>query len=56
MRVALAQLDCELGDVPENTRRARALIAQARAERADLVVLPELTLTGYSLGRVPDDV
>jgi predicted amidohydrolase len=56
VRVALAQLDCELGDVPENTRRARALIAQARAERADLVVLPELTLTGYSLGRVPDDV
>jgi predicted amidohydrolase len=56
VRVALAQLDCELGDVPENTRRARALIAEARAERADLVVLPELTLTGYSIGRVPDDV
>jgi predicted amidohydrolase len=56
VRVALAQLDCELGDVPENTRRAQAVIAEARAERADLVVLPELSLTGYSIGRVPDDV
>lgn len=56
VRVALGQLDLELGDVPENTRRARALIGEARAKQADLIVLPELTLTGYSLGRVPDDV
>ena len=56
VRVALAQLDCELGDVPENTRRARELIGEARAQRADLIVLPELTLSGYSLGRVQDDV
>jgi predicted amidohydrolase len=56
VRVALAQLDCELGDVPENTRRARALIAEAKGKQADLVVLPELTLTGYSIGLVPDDV
>jgi predicted amidohydrolase len=56
VRVALAQLDCVLGDVRENTRRAIELIREAKAGAADLIVLPELMLTGYSIGRVPDDV
>jgi N-carbamoylputrescine amidase len=56
VRVALAQLDPVLGDVQENTRRSHEALSRARAEGVDLVVLPELTLTGYSLGRVSDDV
>ncbi len=56
MRVALAQSDLVLGDVEENTRRSREALRRARSEGADLLVLPELTLTGYSLGRVSDDV
>jgi predicted amidohydrolase len=56
VRVALAQVAPALGDVPENTRRSREALSRARSEGADLVVLPELTLTGYSLGRVSDDV
>ena len=56
MRVALAQLDCVLGDVEENARRARAAIAEARGQDADLVVFPELHLTGYALGTVQNDV
>ncbi len=56
VRVALAQLDCALGDVPENVRRVRETLAAATAESADLVVFPELMLTGYALGRVEDDV
>lgn len=55
MRVALAQLDCVLGDVQENARHARKAIAEARAAGADLIVLPELNLTGYALGAVGDD-
>ena len=39
-----------------NTRRTHELLDRARVEAADLVVLPELTLTGYSLGRVNEDV
>jgi predicted amidohydrolase len=54
--MALAQIDCALGDVAENTRRAKEVVARARSQGADLVVLPELTLTGYTLGRVSDDV
>lgn len=56
MRVAIAQIDCALGDVPENAQRATELIAEARAQRAELVVFPELSLSGYSLGQLGDDV
>jgi predicted amidohydrolase len=56
LRVALAQVDCVLGDVEENARRAREQIARARAQDCDLVVFPELNLTGYALGAVADDV
>jgi predicted amidohydrolase len=56
LRIALAQVDCALGDVAENARRAREVIARARDDGADLVVFPELSLTGYALGAVTDDV
>jgi predicted amidohydrolase len=56
VRVALGQVEPALGDVPENTRRTREVLDRARSEGADLVVLPELMLTGYSLGRVSEDV
>ena len=56
LRVALAQVDCALGDVAENARRAHEAIARARDEGADLVVFPELSLTGYALGAVTEDV
>jgi predicted amidohydrolase len=56
LRVALAQVDCVLGDVEENVRRAREQIARARADGAELVVFPELSLTGYALGAVTEDV
>src|SRR3954454_22734573 len=55
VRVALAQMDCALGDVAENARRIRRLLAEA-AGAADLVVFPELALTGYSVGDVDGDV
>ena len=56
LRVALAQVDCALGDLEENAARARAAIDEARAQGADLVVFPELNLTGYAVGTVGDDV
>src|SRR3954452_11842507 len=45
MRVALAQIDCDLGDVAGNARRVRETLAAV--PDADLVVFPELALTGY---------
>ncbi|MCA1853565.1 MAG: hypothetical protein LC647_14570, partial [Beggiatoa sp.] len=49
MRVALAQIDCLLGDIDENLRRAREVVAEAKDKGADLVVFPELSLAGYAL-------
>ena len=56
MRVALAQIDCSLGDIDRNLCRAKEAVAEARDEAADLVIFPELSLTGYSLGQVSDEV
>jgi predicted amidohydrolase len=50
VRIALAQVDSRLGDLDANAARAREACAGARAAGADLVVFPELQLSGYGLG------
>src|SRR3954463_8670173 len=45
--ITLAQLNPTVGDVLGNAAKARAARAQARADGADLVVLPELFIAGY---------
>ena len=47
--LALAQINTHLGDLPANLEKHLALIEQARSAGADLVVFPELSLTGYVL-------
>ena len=49
IRVALAQLAPSLGELDRNLRRHHELLEQARAEKADLIVFPELGQTGYQL-------
>jgi len=45
MRIALAQIDVTVGDIEGNLQRC--LDAVASADGADVVLLPELALTGY---------
>jgi len=47
MRIALAQLNVVVGDLEGNVERIGTAIAEARGAGADLVVLPELAVTGY---------
>ena len=47
MKIALAQINTTPGDVAGNTRRIVEALGQAAAQGADLVVLPELTISGY---------
>src|SRR5262245_27452285 len=47
--VALAQIAPKLGHVRANLTRHLEIIDRARAAGADLVVFPELSLTGYDL-------
>ena len=49
LRIALAQIAPRLGLLEENLARHRELLAEARDVGADLVVFPELGLTGYLL-------
>jgi predicted amidohydrolase len=49
LRIALAQVAPRLGDLDANLERHHALITEARAGGAGLVVFPELGLTGYQL-------
>jgi NAD+ synthase (glutamine-hydrolysing) len=47
LRVALAQVNTTVGDIDGNARLAADWIARARDAGAQMVVLPELTITGY---------
>lgn len=47
MKLALAQLDIEHGDVEGNVERAVEVIAEAATQNADLVCLPEIFNLGY---------
>ena len=48
IRVAMAQLNLMVGDIPGNTERVIEVAQQARDQlQADLVMFPELTLSGY---------
>ena len=47
MRIALAQVNCRVGDVAGNADRLLAAAAEAQAAGADLLVTPELALSGY---------
>lgn len=50
LRAAVAQTEGRCGDVDYNLDLHLTLIAQARAQQADVLLFPELSLTGYSLG------
>src|ERR1044072_9192523 len=47
LRIALAQMNAVVGDIDGNLAKVEDLAARARGEGAQLVVFPELTLTGY---------
>ena len=49
LTVGLAQIDCRLGDLEANLERHLEWIERARAQGVDLLVFPELSLTGYRL-------
>jgi len=47
LRVALAQINVTVGDFKANAKKVRARLAEARRMGAEIVLFPELTLTGY---------
>jgi predicted amidohydrolase len=49
MKIALAQINTVLGRPEANLAKHLDYIAQAKQQQADLVIFPELSLTGYML-------
>ncbi len=52
LAIALAQIDCCMGDIQGNLDKARKARAQAAAQGADLIMFSELFISGYS----PEDL
>jgi NAD+ synthase (glutamine-hydrolysing) len=52
MKLAIAQMNCVLGDLAENSAKILQYVEQARAQGVELLVTPELSLCGYS----PEDL
>ncbi len=49
LNLALAQTNTVLGDVQANLEKHLSVLADAKKQAADLVIFPELSLTGYAL-------
>lgn len=47
MRALLAAINCQKGDIDLNFETHRTVVKQAIAERCDIAVFPEMSLTGY---------
>ncbi len=49
MKIALAQMNIIWEDKQENRLKCEAFISGAKSRKADLIVFPEMTLTGFSM-------
>ena len=47
MKIAIAQINCMVGDVAGNMAKIIACASQAKAQGATLLITPELSLCGY---------
>jgi len=56
MKVALAQIRPKLGDIRQNFRMHIDYIQRAKKRNADLLIFPELSLTGYTLKDMVEEV
>lgn len=50
LRVAVGQIESHVGNVEENVRRHLEVIERAREELVDVLLFPELSLTGHMAG------
>jgi len=56
IKAGIAQIDCRLGDLQRNLQLHLQMVEQARSAGVELLLFPELSLTGYGLGGLVPDV
>jgi predicted amidohydrolase len=49
IKIALAQISCKQGNKAENIKKIENQVTKAKQQGAELVILPELSLTGYTM-------
>lgn len=49
-KVALAQMSCRRGDKAANVKKMEENVSEAKQQNAELVIFPELSVTGYVIG------
>jgi len=49
VNIALSQISCKIGDKKHNLNKIKKQIRQAKQNGANLIIFPELALTGYTL-------
>jgi omega-amidase len=54
MKVAVAQISCSLGDPEANLSKVHDFSRRAKDVRAELIVFPEMTDTGYSMSVIQE--
>jgi NAD+ synthase (glutamine-hydrolysing) len=47
MRIAMAQINTTVGDLEGNIEKIKEYVSNAKKNKADLVIFPELAITGY---------
>jgi len=47
MKIAIAQMNSVVGDLPGNVKKIRAAAQAAKEQGAKVLLTPELSLTGY---------
>lgn len=47
MKIALAQINTQIGNLDGNVRKISNILSRLKSKKVDLVVFPELTITGY---------
>jgi NAD+ synthase (glutamine-hydrolysing) len=56
MKIAIAQIDSVLGDIEKNIKKHHEYCSEAIGKGADVILFPELSLTGYSLKDINSEV
>ncbi|MCW3993185.1 MAG: carbon-nitrogen hydrolase family protein [Candidatus Bathyarchaeota archaeon] len=49
IKIALAQISCKRGNKAENIKKVESRVTKAKQQGAELVIFPELSLTGYTM-------
>lgn len=49
IKISLAQISCKIGEKKENLKKIKQKTKKAKEKGTDLIIFPELSLTGYTL-------